>query len=128
MRFKEKISESERKEEELQTELGKNAFGLLHRHGGVMLKEKCDCEPHQIKHNNGGNYHARLKLVRGKKGRYYIMHDDTCELDTDWQMWEEASCQELIREINEFVSRHDCVGRVTIPREFVINSWKEELK
>ena len=121
MRFK-------KKEVKPKTELGKDAFGLLHRHGGVILKEKCDCGPYQIKHNNGGNYHARLKLVRNKEGRYYIMHDDTCELETDWQFWKEVSCQELIREINEFISRYDCVGRVSIPREFVINSWREELK
>ena len=110
----------------LQTELGKEAFGLLHRHGGVILKERCDCS-HKIRHNNGGNYHARLKLVRGKEGRYYIMHDDTCRLDTDWQFWKKVSCQEVIKEINEFISRYDCIGRVKVPGECVINSWKENV-
>ena len=72
----------------------------------VILKEKCDCGPYQIKHNNGGNYHQRL-AVKYEGGTYYIRRYDTCEL-VEHEDYHAAQPAEAKKMMNEFMEKYDC--------------------
>ena len=66
----------------LKTNLGRKAYRQLHEKGSVTIAEKCDCGI-KIRHNNGGNYHARLSFKRDSAGNYFCKVHFTCELLSD---------------------------------------------
>ena len=64
----------------------------------VYLDEPCDCGSH-IRHNDGGNYHARIQIAYDD-GRYYVKEGSTCRLLPPPE-WEEATEDYVKRLIEE---------------------------
>lgn len=69
---------------------------------GIRLEEPCNCGSN-ISHNNGGNYHAIVTVVRDD-GRYFIREDTTCEL-VDTPEWEEIDHDTAVNRIVELARR-----------------------
>jgi len=94
-----------KKESNLVTSMGKEAYGLLHKEDveRVSLHEKCDCGS-RIQHNDGGNYHSILRLTRDETGRYWVKYDSTCTLTRE--RWEELKPEDLADTIESFIENH----------------------
>ena len=63
----------------------------------VTLYEPCNCGS-QVRHNNGGNYHEIVSVVKDK-GKWYKKEDSTCELTepSEWFETKEESVIETLK-------------------------------
>ena len=54
--------------------------------GSLSIFEPCNCGSH-VRHNNGGNYHAEISLLRDT-GQVFVRYETTCELtpEAEWQI------------------------------------------
>lgn len=55
----------------------------------LTIREPCDCG-HQVRHNNGGNYHDIIRLCRDMGGEVFVMNDTTSELEAPAE-WRETN-------------------------------------
>ena len=97
---KEDYEELKVEETEFRTNKGKKSYKKLHDSGNVVLAEKCDCGP-RILHNNGGNYHARLKIMRDENDRYWYKSYTTCELTS--YKWKKLDARKVEEKIGSFI-------------------------
>ena len=74
------------------------ALKTLRTDGHLRLSQPCDCGS-QVRHNNGGNYHAVAEFVRDS-GAWYARKGTTYEYDES--EWIESS----IEEIEDYVREH----------------------
>ncbi len=75
-----------------QEEMYEELLVTLERDGRINLDEPCNCNG-RIRHNNGGNYHEEITIVKDK-GDYYIKEDTTCELNEP-APWRETDIDEI---------------------------------
>ena len=72
----------------------------IEQKGVCILVENCNCGD-QIRHNNGGNYHAIVKYSKGTEpNEYYEQWDDSSEL-TEAEKPRQVSYQEMRSSIVE---------------------------
>jgi len=74
------------------------ALQIFEDNDSIELDEPCNCGS-QIRHNNGGNYHEVIEVVKDQ-GRFFVRFDDTCEFTspTEWEEVSEDKALNLIRE------------------------------
>ena len=66
-------------------EIAKETF---RREGRLEIDEPCDCGG-QIRHNNGGNYHEEISLVKDS-GQVFVKYGSTSEYDeSEWEICED---------------------------------------
>lgn len=72
-----------------QKERIKQAVEIFYNTGKLTLAEPCNCGS-QVRHNNGGNYHDIIQLVRDGE-QVFIMEDTTSELEVlaEWEPCED---------------------------------------
>jgi len=75
------------------------AIWYFNRYGNLRLNEPCDCGA-QVRHNNGGNYHAIVRLAKDGGQVFMRREDSTCELlaPAKWEPIGEDEALNYIRE------------------------------
>jgi hypothetical protein len=72
------------------------AINTFNETGELAIYEPCDCGS-QVRHNNGGNYHGEIYLLRDS-GKWFVKYETTCELMPPAE-WEECgSPVDIIRQ------------------------------
>ena len=86
-----------------QTAMQKQAFAHFFDKGSINLREPCDCEPGQVRHNNGGNYHA-IHDYRLDGGKCWRSRTFTGDYSPPVE-WEDVAFSEAIDEIAALVAQ-----------------------
>lgn len=68
------------------------------KHGSVEIYEPCDCGG-QIRHNNGGNYHQIIHLVKDQ-GKLFMKGESTSEFGS--AEWEEINYERVVDTIRKY--------------------------
>jgi hypothetical protein len=80
----------------------KVAIKYFEDNGELSIYEPCDCGS-RIRHNNGGNYHEIIRLIRDED-QVFIKHDTTCELVPDAEWYECQDWKKVIKDYADWLS------------------------